>query len=411
MIPFNGDTLSDKLEKYGKQGAYPFHMPGHKRRGFDDLTNAIYESDITEIDGFDDLHDAKGIIKKEQEYAAELFGADESFFLINGSTSGIIASLLTVSAKYLGTESEKDRMGFGIDEEKDGYILMSETAHRSAYNGLILSDLKADKISPDPIEGAPFTGGISPDAVKEALSEKKYRAIYVTSPTYEGIVSDIKKICDIAHENNIPVIVDAAHGAHIELFNGQGALSVCDDSLPEGALRSGADLVIESLHKTLPSMTQTSILHVQGDLIKRERLRKSLSMIQSSSPSYVLMRSITGCLHYMEKEGPALFDAYLKRLRRFYNETGELKHIRIFGDKESGYFGKDPGKINVICPGEDINGQKLHTLLKERYGIQSEFYKERYVLLMTSLMDTDEGFFRLRDALIDIDESIQAYTG
>ncbi len=382
MINSGYGELSDKLEALEKDGNYPFHMPGHKRRGFDAFTKAVYASDITEIDGFDDLHDAKDVIKNEQEYAAELFGAKESFFLINGSTSGILAALLCVGKKE--NKNEDNRI-----------LAITDGAHRAFRNGMYLADLEADEIHASEIEGK--------------ISDK-YRAVYVTSPDYEGNTADIKKICKAAHGAGIPVIVDSAHGAHIELFRGDGPLSIKKDELkkpfPKGALSEGADIVIESLHKTLPAMTQTSILHVGKDsLIDIKRLKRMLGIVQSSSPSYILMRSITACIHYMEKEGTGLFKAYSKRLHDFYEETKTLKNITVYDENlyEDNIL-RDPGKIVLIIKDK---GKYLYDILREEYKTQCEYHKEDRVLLMTSLMDTDEGFDRLKKALFEIDERIK----
>ena len=380
------DKLSDALERLEKSDLYPFHMPGHKRREITEWTKPIYLQDITEIDDFDNLHHPEGIIKEEQEFAAELFGAEESFFLVNGSSSGVLAAVKTVA------------------QDSNTRLLMGRNAHKSAYNGLYLSNIRADYLYPVNIDGISFAGGITAESVEKALeNESIYAGVFITSPTYEGVVSDIGAICETAHRKGIPVIVDEAHGAHLGIFGGDGYF-------PSGALANGADIVIQSLHKTLPAMTQTAILHVQGDLVDRNKLRMNLGIFQSSSPSYILMKSISSCLHFCKEQGEDLLIKYKERLQNFYQEGKKLSCLRIINkdminnlwqDKIS--IEMDPGKI-IIGTGESgLSGRQLYDILREKYHLQMEMSANDYVIAMASIMDTDEGFERLTAALHEID--------
>lgn len=380
------DRLKDALKELGESDYYPFHMPGHKRRGGEYLSCDPFLEDITEIDGFDNLHHPEGILKKEQEFAAEAFGAEASFFLVNGSSCGVMAAIAAVVA----------------DSSKR--LLMGRNGHRSAYNGLYFANARADYLYPEEIPGGSFLGGVTPEGVREAVDRGiPYGGIFLTSPTYEGIVSDVEKICEIAHEKNIPVIVDEAHGAHLGLFGGDGYF-------PEGALSLGADLVIESLHKTLPAMTQTAVLHVQGNLVDRERLKMFLSMFQSSSPSYVLMESISSCIHFCMENKQTLSGDYKKRLQNFYERTRELGCLEIitpslinrrFGGKMK--IKADPGKLLIGTGKSGLSGKELYDIFRKEYHLQMEMADMDHVLAMTSIMDTDEGFERLICALKEID--------
>lgn len=380
------DRLREALRELRESNYYPFHMPGHKRRGEEDLHFHPLLEDITEIDGFDNLHHPEGIIKAEQEFAAKAFGAEESFFLVNGSSCGVLAAIAAVSV--------------GSDKK----ILMGRNGHKSAYNGLYFADVRADYLYPRKIPGASFPGAISPEDVLEAVGkDASYSAVFLTSPTYEGVVSDVEKICETAHEKNIPVIVDEAHGAHLGLWGGDGYF-------PKGALAQGADIVIESLHKTLPSMTQTAVLHVQGRLIDREKLKLYLAMFQSSSPSYVLMESISSCIRFCRENEQRLLVNYKKRLQDFYERSKKLVYLEILTpsliNRYSGGEIKieaDPGKIIIGVGKSGLKGKELYDILREKYYLQMEMAAVDYVLAMTSVMDTEEGFERLIRALEEID--------
>ncbi len=371
------DKIHEALNQIESGNLYPFHMPGHKRQMTQNVWENVYSRDITEIDGYDNLHHAEGIIKEEQEYAAKLFGVDESFYLVNGSSCGVLASICTVA-----------------DKNPSAKVLMCRNAHKSAYNGLLLSGAKADYLYPQEIKDYPFVGAIDADDLKAALERENYAAVFITSPTYEGVVSDIRTICNLAHKKGIPVIVDEAHGAHLSFWGGDGFF-------PQSAIKQGADIVIQSLHKTLPAMTQTAILHVQGERIDRQRLRLYLSTFQSSSPSYILMNSISSCLHFCDENREKLIQQYKERLNCFYKKTEKLMSIRVFGPDEQ----RDPGKIIIDATKCGLNGNELSAVLRENYHLEMEMAARDYVIAMTSVMDTEDGFERLWQALRELDIS------
>ena len=219
--------LDQKLTEYGKSDIYPFHMPGHKRRKFD-FPNP-YEIDITEIDGFDNLHHAEEILKEAQQRAADLYGAQRSFYLINGSTCGILAAVSACTQKH-------DK------------ILMARNCHKAVYHAVFLKELQAEYLYPK-VNDYGIQGQITPEQVEDAfLKHPDITAVLITSPTYEGVVSDVAGIAKIAHAHGVPLIVDEAHGAHFGFSEG----------FPKEAGKEGADLVIMSLHNTLPSFKQTA---------------------------------------------------------------------------------------------------------------------------------------------------------
>ena len=247
-----------KYLTYGKSDVYPFHMPGHKRKSLS-FPNP-YEIDITEIDGFDNLHYATGMIKEAEVRGAELYHSKRCFFLVNGSTCGLLAAI-----------SAATRRG--------DKVLVARNCHKAVYHALYMNELQAEYLYPSITKNG-IQGQITAEQVQESLYENPDAvAVILTSPTYEGIVSDVAKIAEVCHEHGIPLIVDEAHGAHFGFGGG----------FPENAVKLGADAVIMSLHKTLPSFTQTALLHLTSDLIDEKRVERYLSIYETSSPSYIFM--------------------------------------------------------------------------------------------------------------------------
>ena len=236
----------------------------------------------------------------------------------------------------------------------------------------------------------------------------KIQAVLITSPTYEGVVSDIRVIADVAHEYGIPLIVDEAHGAHLEYAD------QCH-SFPKSALEYGADIVIQSLHKTLPCFTQTAILHVKGKLVDQDRISRYLSMFQTSSPSYLFMAGMERCIRYMDGDGRNEMIRYEKRLERFMERMEGLQVLEVLDREICGKYrtvaGWDPSKIVVsTMRAEDFHGEELAETLRRKYHLEMEMTAPEYVIAMTSLMDTEEGFERLGTALLEIDGALRRRT-
>ena len=270
--------LYDKLIEYSKSGTYPLHMPGHKRNT--KLLQGVdpFDIDITEITDFDNLHNAEGIIKESMENAAKYYGVKKTWYLVNGSSSGILAAIHSVT---------------DIGDK----ILIGRNCHKSVYNAIEARNLNAEYVYPEFIDELNMCGGYEPEKIREILcNNSDIKAVVITSPTYEGIVSDIKKIAEVVHAQGAILIVDEAHGAHFRV----------SDKLPRPAYECGADIVIESVHKTLPSLTQTALLHLNSDRVLEKKITKALAIYQTSSPSYLLMASIEKCIYYMSKNGKEL---------------------------------------------------------------------------------------------------------
>lgn len=371
------EHLFDKLEEYGRGDIYPCHMPGHKRRCWGKLPEEMYLRDITEIDGFDDLHQPAEILRELQEHAAALYGAEESFYLVNGSTSGILSA---VSAAL----------------PEGGHILMARNCHKAAYHAAYLRNLTVSYLYPPLMEEYDIMDGISPEQVGEALEhETDIGAVLIVSPTYEGRISDIRRIAEMVHKRNIPLIVDEAHGAHLG-FSADFAENSC---------RAGADLVIHSVHKTLPALTQTALLHVNGSQIDRALLRRFLHIYQSSSPSYLLMASIDNALQYVEKTGSEVFAVFAENYRKLLADLAVCKHLR-FLPLEQGK--QDIGKLLISTKMTNMSGEKLYDILLKEYHMQLEMAAETYALAMFTVNDAAEGYERMRTALLQIDAALDS---
>lgn len=375
--------LKEELTDYRNSDVYPFHMPGHKRQ-----TEGLFESygiDITEIDGFDNLHHAEGILKEAQERAAELYHSKSCFYLVNGSTCGLLAAICAATCK-------RDR------------VLVARNSHKAVYHALFLNELHAQYLYPE-ITKTGIQGQITKEQVKEVLSQNTdIEAVIITSPTYEGIVSDIKGIAQIVHERGIPLIVDSAHGAHFGFGHGT----------PESAVTQGADAVIMSLHKTLPSFTQTALLHICSDRISEEKVKKYLSIFETSSPSYVFMAGMDHCIRLLAEQGNSLFFRWRELLKNFYQSVSDLKYLHVMTaedlEKRDAYDWDD-SKLVIFCEKAGMSGQKLHEILLQQYHLQMEMVSGDYVLGMTSIMDSPEGFNRLALALHEIDQKVEKIVG
>lgn len=364
--------LFDKLGTYGQSDIYPYHMPGHKRNGWGILPAELYQRDITEIDGFDNLHQPEGILLELQKKAALLYGAEESFYLVNGSSCGVLSAVSAVLPR-------------------GGRLLMSRNCHRSAYHAAYLRNLFVSYLWPDVLTHYDIFEAVTPEQVREALEEEPdIGAVLVVSPTYEGRIADIRGIAESVHRKGIPLIVDEAHGAHLGF----------SPEVHENSCRLGADIVIHSVHKTLPALTQTALLHVNGKLVNRALLKRFLHIYQSSSPSYLLMASIDNALNYLERDGEAAYAAFKARYRKLLDSLAVCRRLQFVPFRQEK---QDLGKLVISVKNTDISGIQLYDILLNKYHLQMEMAARSYVLAMFTVNDREEGYDRLRSALLEID--------
>lgn len=396
-------TIFQSLAELAGSSAVPMHMPGHKRNvsGSAYLKALGAKYDVTEIEGFDDLHHPQGILKQAMGRAAALWGSDVCFFLVNGSTGGLLALLRAVA----GTTGS-------------GRLIMARNCHRAVYNAAELLELEPVYIAPTPAESFGFCGSVTPKSVELALRDNPGAPVILTSPTYEGVISNISEIAIICHMYGSPLLVDEAHGAHLDHsrhFTG-------------GAVAAGADAVVQSVHKTLAGLNQSALLHLQGELISAEDVARQLSVFQTSSPSYPIMASIDGAVDMISRRGGELFSAWSRRLDEFDRRVSALQKLRIPGhseffpcqpvDKKPGYIPRilddrgiysiDRSKIVVSCEGTDTTGVELMDRLREDFGIYGEMAAGGYMVAMTGLLDKAESMERLGDAICTLDREIRS---
>lgn len=366
--------IFDKLNEYSASGMYPMHMPGHKRNpAFLPSFLPAQILDITEIPGFDDLSDPKGILLETAKLAAKLYGSREAFLLINGSTVGNIAAI-------------------GAHTKRGDKILTDANCHRSIPNAARLFGLEIVSITPEHDKSSNIPYSIKPGDVEAALERNPdIKLAVITSPNYEGVVSDIASIAEIVHNAGAFLHVDCAHGAHLGF----------SDYFPKSPITLGADTAVVSLHKTLPALTQSSLLHICSERTDAAAVKEMLGILQTSSPSYVLMASIDYCLRTLAANKDRYFREYEENLTYFYNRTRKLTKISVLqhtGCSEQ-IFARDPGKIVIISQTKQLKGKDIAEILREKYLIEVEKVCEHYVIAMTSICDTYDGFERLTEAL------------
>ena len=369
-----------ELEEYLKQNNYPMHMPGHKRRLMPE-EDLPYGWDLTEVSGTDDLHHASGILKEAMDRTADLCHSDRTWYLVNGSTVGNLAGVYALT-------------------RQNGEVLMDRSCHRSLFHIAQLRNLHVHWLMPFSIPGFDLNGGISPEQVETDLEKYPHaEAVIITSPTYEGIVSDIRGIANVCHRYHVPLFVDEAHGAHFGLSAG----------FPESSMECSADLCVQSFHKTLPSLTQTAVLHMKRGLVDERKIEQALDIFETSSPSYPLMVSLDACTEYLLKEGKECFEEWQERIHCFEETIRGLRHLKVFchqGDNPSDYgvYDYDPGKILIHC--DSVSGKKLKEILLERYHFEMEMSIGDNVLAMSGPGDDRNEIIRFGNALKEIDRNL-----
>ncbi|KGE19972.1 aminotransferase class I/II-fold pyridoxal phosphate-dependent enzyme [Paenibacillus wynnii] len=403
----NTAPLYEMLELYREKGNTSYHVPGHKNgRAYSDAYSAgflseVMRSDVTEITGTDDLHHPEGVIKEAQELAADCFGAEESFFMVGGSTAGNLALILTVCS------------------EPGTTLILQRNVHKSVIHGLMLGGVKAVFLEPllDSDSGIAVAPAV--ESVKAALAAHPDAAgVLITMPNYYGMGTDLAPLAEACHSCGVPLLVDEAHGAHYGLH----------PALPAGALLCGADGVVQSTHKMLPALTMGAMLHIQGPRIDRALLRQRLAMVQSSSPSYPVMASLDLARRLVHSQGPEAFTAGLAAvdtLRRGLAELPRygllqpappLQHsgggraasaIAITPPGEAAYVTQDPFKAVIYDATGVLDGFELQRRL-EAWGCVPEMSDERHVVLAFSLGSREEDATRLLDALREIDTEIES---
>ncbi len=452
------EYINEALEKYIDKGTYPWHMPGHKRQPIEktggcmcfaddenggqlaqnvdnisksreNFWNGVYSHDFTEAKDLDDMHEPEMFIADSLAEMKKVYGTFATYMLVNGSTSGLMTAIHATC-------------------HRGDVVLVARNCHKAVYNAICMLELEPEYIVPDYVdmkwrcgadrngaqtisnemtndcgedicetaERTDILGDISPAKLELTLNKliedgRKPSAVIITSPTYEGVISDISTIAGIVHRYGIYLIVDEAQGAHLNFMNTH-----------KTAMEQGADIVIESLHKTMPALTQTSLLHVMNPELD-ERIRRYLQIFQTSSPSYIFMQSMEKAVAFGANNRTA-FGEYERRLEAFAGRCDRLRNIRLFKPEvnisKNGescpackVFDHDEGRlVFVVRPGTvDGSGNKftgvmLADMLADRYGLIVEMSSVSYVICISSVVDSADSYDILFRAMEEIDNGL-----
>ena len=365
--------IVDKLEQLRDEDIISFHVPGHKmgkifdKLGYNNILEKIYTLDTTEIEGTDNLHNAKEVIKQSQERASRVFNSDKTIYLVNGSTCGIQAAIMS-------TCPPKSK------------IIVNRDCHQSVINSCILGDIIPIYIDSEICRETNILKGVNYSKAKEIIDNNlDAKAMILTYPTYYGETYNLQDICNYAHDKDMIVIVDEAHGAHLEL----------SDRLPKSAINLGADIVIQSTHKTLPSFTQSSMVHIKGNRVDYNKLLSILRIIESSSPSYLFMSSLELAVDIYEKHGKELMESLLNNIDKFKDKFKSNHDVYIYNEM-------DKTKIFISLKNIGMTGYELDEILRSEYKMQCELSNHYGVLLICTIGNEEEDFICLETALKDI---------
>lgn len=381
----NETPLFDALLEYVNRDTVPFHVPGHKKgMGIDEqFKNFIGENpfkiDVTVFKLVDSLHHPTGPIKKAQELAADAYDCDASFFSIHGTSGAIQAMIMSVV-------------------NAGDTIIVPRNVHKSVTAGIILSGATPVFMQPELDKKVGIAHGVTPETVEDTIRKHpNAKAVLIINPTYYGVSTDIKKIAEIVHSYNIPLIVDEAHGPHLG-FN---------DKLPMSAIEAGADICAQSTHKIIGALTQCSMLHVNSPRVDTHRVQQILNLLQTTSPSYILMASLDCARRQIALEGKGLLDKAIDLANYARREINKIPGLYCFGEeilRNPGVFALDPMKITITCRDLGITGYDLDMILSNKYHIQMELSDLYNVLAVGSFGDTEESINKLLTALREISE-------
>ena len=379
----NETPLFDALKEYVDRDTLPFHVPGHKKGvGIDkEFKNFIGENpfkiDVTVFKLVDSLHHPTGPIKKAQELVADAYESHASFFSIHGTSGAIQAMILAVVN----------------DGDK---IIVPRNVHKSVTAGIILSGAVPVFMEPEIDKKLGIAHGVTPETVEKTLKENPdAKAVLIINPTYYGVATDIKKIADTVHSYDIPLIVDEAHGPHLAF----------SEKLPMSALKAGADICAQSTHKIIGSLTQGSLLHVKSKYVDPKRVQQILNLMQTTSPSYIIMASLDCARRQIALEGKDLLQKTIELCKYTRDEINKIPGFYCFGEEvlgKPGSYSFDPTKLTISSRELGITGFELDMILADKYHIQMELSDFYNVLAVGSFGDTKEGMDRLLSALKEI---------
>ncbi|MBD2561675.1 MULTISPECIES: aminotransferase class I/II-fold pyridoxal phosphate-dependent enzyme [Nostoc] len=377
MLNQNQTPLLDALKINAARLHAPFYTPGHKQgegisQSLADLFGkAVFRADLTELADLDNLFAPQGVIQEAQQLAAEAFGASQTWFLVNGSTCGIEAAILATC----GTGDK---------------IILPRNVHSSAIAGLILSGAIPIFLNPEYDPVLDIAHSITPEAVQSALQQHPdAKAVLTVYPTYYGVCGNLSVIANITHQYNIPLLVDEAHGAHFAFH----------PELPTPALAAGADLTVQSIHKVLGAMTQASMLHIQGNRIDCDRISKALQLVQSTSPSYLLLASLDAARQQMALQGKILMSRTLQLAEEARTRISQIPGLSVLEISalggSPGFVALDETRLTVTVSGLGLTGFEVDEILDEKFAVTAEFASLQHLTFIISLGNTPTDIAQL----------------
>ncbi|WP_039895853.1 aminotransferase class I/II-fold pyridoxal phosphate-dependent enzyme [Lyngbya sp. PCC 8106] len=385
MLDQTKTPLLETLKTLANRPHAAFYAPGHKRGNGMNLLlqnvlgSSVFKADLPELPELDNLFAPEGVIESAQQLAAAAFGAEQTRFLVNGSTGGIIASILATC----GTGDK---------------IIMPRNVHQSVISGLVLSGAIPVFLQPEYNAEWDLTYSITPEAVETALKHHAdIKAVLMVYPTYQGICGNIEQIAKITHDYNIPLLVDEAHGPHFYFHA----------DLPIAALTAGADLVVQSTHKVLGAMTQASMLHLQGNRIDRSRLNQALQMIQSSSPSYLLLASLDAARQQMATQGQELMNQTLQLAETAKISLEKIPGISVLNlpkIKQNSFIALDSTRLSVNVSDLGLTGYQADEILHQQFGVTAELPNLKHLTFIISLGNTEADIEQLVKGFTQLSE-------
>lgn len=378
--------LVEALREYSHKAPAYFCIPGHRfGRGISsELTaengNDFLRFDVTEVTSLDDLHQPSGVIKEAQGLMAQLFRVRKSFFLVNGTTCGN-------EAMVLSTVREGDK------------IIVPRNMHKSVLSGLVLSGATPVYVCPEWIPNWNIWGGCTPIKVQELIAEQPdIKGVLMVSPSYYGIVDNVAEISRICHEAGLLCMVDEAHGAHLYF----------SEELPTGAIAAGADMCVQSFHKVAGALTQASVIHIATDNVDDKLLQTNLQMLQTSSPSYLLMASLDTARYELAEHGKQMDEDALALTEYARTELGKIRGINCLSKEIVGRYevsDLDLTKLVITAADIGLSGFELKEILINDYNVEVELADHNNILAVLTFANTKEEVIRLVEALTDIAKS------
>ncbi|MGK7932141.1 MAG: aminotransferase class I/II-fold pyridoxal phosphate-dependent enzyme [Microcystaceae cyanobacterium] len=383
--PQNKLPIVSILHRLAHQPDAAFYVPGHKRgqRIPESLAQlgkkGIFKADLPELPELDNLFAPEGVILEAQELAAQAFGSEQTWFLVNGSSSGIMAAILATC-----------RTG--------DTIILPRNIHRSAIAGLILSGANPIFLAPEYDPRVDLVGSVTPEALEATL--KAYpntKAVFLLHPTYQGICGDLRQMAEITHRYNIPLLVDEAHGGHFAFH----------DQLPPSALSCGADLTIQSTHKVLGAMTQASMVHLQGNRVEAQRVNQGLQWVQTTSPSYLLLASLDAARQQMAMQGQELLRETIELSRQAREALSQIQGILTIERPQSslGFYDLDITRLTVDVSGLGLTGYEADDILRQKYHVTAELPLLRHLTFIISIGNTQSDINSLINAFRSLKSS------